>query len=382
MAASQGMFSEEVANLVEKVQGDAYYLKEVPKGLDGGEPMPPLSVVRLVCVASGMLVGIGFSAGKERSEAYRMALLSMALPKTEFCRLFGVTISPEDWPSQGLPACIKFDRGPGAVADLIKEFEHQIPIRELAPSYSGQSKANVESTHPRDVKIEGAPTYVQSDLTYIQMARREIKRLIKDNQHHSMEARMTPDMVRAEVFPTPLGVWNYLSSRRRTCQHAIPFDVAIRTLASPLKFNLHEDGVYLHEQRFGSDELRQTGIHDRAVKKVDTTIAGYGLTFTLRQVWVEVGRRLIAVEPMLPIRDDEGQKFVSLSDLLNLSALRAKARSKMRSHRLAAEAEARQTFSDASGHDWDAGKRNPGRPKRGSAKARQEFAETKKMFSK
>lgn len=55
-ATSKGKFSEVVANLVERIEGDAYYVKEVPKGPANGEPMPPLCVVRLRCRTSGMRV--------------------------------------------------------------------------------------------------------------------------------------------------------------------------------------------------------------------------------------------------------------------------------------------------------------------------------------
>lgn len=40
-SASKGKFSQEVANLLERIEGDAYYVAEVPKGLIDGEPMPP-----------------------------------------------------------------------------------------------------------------------------------------------------------------------------------------------------------------------------------------------------------------------------------------------------------------------------------------------------
>jgi hypothetical protein len=380
-AASKGKFSEDVANLLERVEADAYYLKEVPKGPIDGEPMPPLCVVRIRCVTSGMIVGIGFCLGKERSAAYRMALFSMAVPKDEFCAFFGEKVSRELWPCIGLPSWAVVDRGPGASADLIKEFEARIPIRELAPSWSGQSKATVESSHPRDSKTEGQPTYIQSDLNYVELARREIRRTIADNQRIFSEARQVPKMVLAKTAPTPLAIWNYLEARMRTDAHPMPFDQAVRNFLEPIKFTAKEDGVYLEGQRFDSDALRATGLHDRVVTKGHAEIPGYVLSLSVRQAWVEPYSEIIRVDALLALRDSETQLYMSLRELQDVERLRAKMRTRFQEHRQAVNAEEREIFESETGKHWHAGRRRSGRAKRGGAAARAEFSAVRKATS-
>lgn len=79
LAPSQGSFSESVANLMERIEADGYYTKERPKCYVNDEHFDPLCVVRGRDYASGLLIGIGFSLNKERSEAYRLMLFSMAV---------------------------------------------------------------------------------------------------------------------------------------------------------------------------------------------------------------------------------------------------------------------------------------------------------------
>lgn len=90
-SSSKGRFSAKLTNLMERIESDGYYTKEVPRGFLDGSSLQQLCVVRSRCSTSGMLTGIGFSFGKERSDAYRMALFSMAVPKPYFCSLFGIT---------------------------------------------------------------------------------------------------------------------------------------------------------------------------------------------------------------------------------------------------------------------------------------------------
>lgn len=306
-----------------------------------------------------------------------MALFCMAIPKVLFCAMFGLPLREDEWPCQGLPSWATFDRGPGAATSLIREFEAHIAIRQLPPSYAGQSKATVESSHPRNVKTEGQPTFIQSDLNYVQLARREILRTVRDNQRTDISSRQTLTMVGDGFLPIPLNLWKYLDHRRRTDAHPISFDVAVRALLAPVEFSANEDGVYLHGLRFDSDELRQTGLHNRVVAQGKVKVPGYILSLSVRQAWVDLNGRLIRVDALLPIRDHEGQLYTSLKELSDHDVIRAKQRSALREHRAAVDAEYREIFEEETGKKWDAGHRKTGRPKRGTTNARHEFTTTK-----
>jgi len=379
--ASKGKFSEVVANLLERLNADAYTVDEVPIGVLDGEPMPALYVVRIRCLLSGLIVGIGFSMGGERADAYRMALFSMAMPKDEFCALFGITIDKDVWPSEGWPSWATFDRGPGSIAALIEEQELRIPITEITPSWQGQSNAAIETTHPRKLKSGGGKTYRQSAHNYVALAKREIERTIAQNQSIDMSDHLTPVMIRARVMPTPLGLWRYFDKRRRTDAHPVQVELAVRCLLTPVEFTVHEDGVYLHAMRYDSPALRETDLNDRVIAEGVFAVRGYVVDVTARQAWLEANGQLVRVEAMLPIRDHKGQLFLSLRELADLERVRAIIRSNFNEHRTAVQAESRLRFADNAGKDWDAGSTKSGRAKRRTPQARQEYADTRQALT-
>lgn len=380
-SASKGRFSESVSNLMERIESDGYYLKEVPRGFLEGSSLQPLCIVRSRCVASGMLTGIGFALGKERSEAYRMMLFSMAVPKSYFCNLFGLKISEEDWPSQGLPPFSVTDRGPGAKKNLIEEFENQFPIRELTPSYMGQSKATIESSNPKDLKSEGQPTYFQSDLNPVALAKREIIRTIKDNASMDMTERMLPDWDRQMVQPSPIGIWNHLASLFRICAQPMKIEDAVRTFLTPVQLTVMNDGIWFKQQKFDSDALRQTGIVDKVASGQSVKITGYVMDLCVRHIWAQVGTKIVQLDAKLPLLDNDEQIYISLHELEERAELKSKISSEFKEHQKAAEMQAEQTFFDQTGYEWDAGTRMAGKPKRNSPTARRETAETKNRFA-
>ena len=73
-----------------------------------------------------------------------MAIMNAAEDKVKYCKSFGITISPEEWPCQHLPGSILADRGEmeGSIADcLVKELGVVI---ENAPPYRGDLKGIIE----------------------------------------------------------------------------------------------------------------------------------------------------------------------------------------------------------------------------------------------
>lgn len=383
LAASKGSFSEEVSNLMERIEADGYYTKECPKGYVEGTSLPPLCVAESRDVLSGLKLGIGFSFGKERSSAYRMMLFCMAVPKDFFCMLLGIKFVKGEWSSIGLPGHLGIDRGPGARKDLIEELEKRFPIKDLAPSWSGQSKATVEGAHPKDFHIEGQPTFIQSDFTPIDLMRRETTRLIQYNNSADMEARFEPDSELAFVPPSPIGLWNYYDKLFRN--DAIPISIAeaVRTFLTPMEFSLKNDGVWLDQRRFDSDELRATGLLDKVARsgKDGTKIKGYVLDMCLRHIWIEYEGRLIFLTAKLRIRGDEETTYISLEELNQWNEARQKVNSAYSVHQHAASSEHMDRFKEDTGKEWDSTTRRAGKPKR-DATSRQEESEAQQGTSK
>lgn len=383
MSPSKGKYAEHLVNLMEEVEADAFSCAELPRGYLEGSTLPPIKVAVGIDVLSSMGLGIGFSLGSERREAYRMMLFCMAVPKVYFCALFGLKIQPEEWPSQGLPSSYITDRGPGAALKLIEKFDDEFPIRELALAYSGQSKATVESSNPRKRKVEGRPGYYKSKFTPVKLAKKLIWEFIKRNRTRWIEDKIEAIPEMAFVSPDPLSFWNAYDARGRNDAQMMSIEDAVRTFLTPKKLSLKEDAVYLAGQRFNSDEFKATRIFQKLKRSsVDVMeINGYVLDLCVRHLWVELDDQLYQLDAQLKVGGDADDLYVSLSELEQFAEARAEMNSAFRPHQRAASAEGISRFEEDTGDDWDSIQRKTGRPKR-TALAKREEKEAKQQGSR
>lgn len=382
LAPSKGKFSADVSNLMEKVEADGYFTAEKPKGYLEGSVLPPLCVVVARDMLSGAKLGIGFSFGKETGTAYRMMLFSMAVPKEYFCRLWGIKLKPGDWSTEGMSPHLKVDRGPGSSQRLIELKEARPTVRSMTQSWSGQAKATVESSHPRDVHFEGEPTYLASRLTPVELARREIYRLIRYNHTADMSARMQMDRDLEFVAPTPHALWDHYAKRLRTSGLPISIEDAVRAFLTPVVMKVRKDGVYLDSLCYTSKAFRDSGLLERVASEHlgEIAIQGYLLDLCIRHVWIEVNHQIMQLDAQLVIREDEELLFVSLAELEQWKKAQDLKKSVFRVHKAAAMAEYSERFEEETGARWDASSRKSGRAKKGAV-ARQEELEVRQHTS-
>jgi hypothetical protein len=378
LRASVGNYSADVANLMEKIEADGYFTSERPRGYLEGSVLEPLCVVTSRDLLSGMLLGIGFSFGAESGTAYRMMLFSMAVPKDYFCRLWGFSLKPGEWPSQGLPPHCKVDRGPGSSLNLVDDPVRPV-IRNLVESWSGQSKATVESSHPREVKLEGQPTYVECDYTPVALCRREIVSLIKYNHTADMSNRMEIDPELAFIPPTPQAIWSHYDERYRNSANPISIDDAVRAFLTPVTLKASKDGIFLDGRRYDSKDFRSCGVLDRiASSQKGEAIRGYMMDLCVRHVWVEVDHQIFLLDAQLKIRDDQELLYISCAELDQWKRARSEVESAFTVHQSAASTDFIERFVSQTSLQWQEGKRRYGQPKMDSA-TRQEVLEVRQQ---
>ena len=362
-APPQGSFSQDSANYMEKVEGDLFYLTERPSQLLGDGPGPRLGVCRLVDNVSGTVVGVGFSAVAERAEAYLLAKFCAVVSAELLIRLFNLPVKPEELPPRGLPPHDIVDRGAGASTKAKGSGSAAPAFRELAPSYQPQSKATVEGSHPRSVALEGAPSHVISDLNQFNLVRRELLRMIADNQDSNALPRLTPRMLADRVAANPLAITRYLVARGRTCARPMSDHEAIRKFLRPMTFRLDDTGLWLRKLRFADAPLRQLTTPLYAAKGQALELRGFAHPFALLLAWVEVGGRLIEVQPILRLRDDPEQLQLTCDDLEQLTEINLQLAAEQRLHGPAARRELEDRYHGSTGQRWDAGRRMAGRRK-------------------
>lgn len=368
-SGSEGSFAESLTNLNQRVEFDGYYISEKLSGITEGSAVDSFCVVRAVCGLSGAVVGIGFSEGRENMDAYKMALFSMAVDKVKFGELFGLEIKPGEWPSIGLSGNVVFDRGPGATYDCAPQINWLGSV-ELTPSFSGQSKATVESSHPRDKKTLDQPTYVHSRLNFVQMARREIIRVLSDNHSSDAATRMTEEMLLIGFRPTPLNIWNYLDSRGRNSSIGMPYNQAVRSFLTEHPATIHKDAVYFYGRKYRSQALINTRIFDRVARNGAISVSAFVLTMCVRHIWVEVEGLLYELDFVRAASTPEGSIDISLHDLKEIDKMRREGAADLRYERPAIQQDFRERFERDTGEEWDSGQRKLGRPAKGGAALR------------
>ncbi len=374
----RGAFTQNVCNAHERSEADAYALKEYPRGLIEGSTLHPLYVVRLRDVASGLITGIGFSLGSENAVAYRMARFCQAVGKVRFCGFFGITITPDQWPSIGVSPHDIQDRGPGATdGAFARHQDFQPVVREISPSYSGQSKAVIESSHPKSRSNHDAPSHFKSRMRVFELVRREIWRVLADNDTKDIGDRLTPDLLPHVHKLCPLALFNELDRRGRNDSAQISFEDAVRTFLAKQSARLSRKGVELCGQSYTSDALRDSGALRRVHGQQSLPVDVYVMEACVRQIWMDVEGVLIELDLQASLRVGNEELYLSLAELVERDKHLHRLRLELEEHRNATISKNERAFEEESGKAWHAGARISGRPRRGTKAARQEAAESK-----
>lgn len=368
-SGSKGSFASMLSNVNQLVEFDGYYLVEKLSGLTEGSAVDGFCVVRGVCGRTGAVLGIGFAEGSENMEAYRMCLFSMAIDKVKYGELFGGRVKLGEWPCIGLPPNIIFDRGAGAGFKCKSEI-NWLGSFELTPVFSGQSKATVESSHPKNKKNMDSPAHKHSALNFVEMARREIYRAVKDNLESDARGRMDEEMILAGVLPTPLGVWNYLDGRGRNSGYTLPFDEAVRAFLTQSPATIKKDAVYFHGRKYRSQKLFETGVFDRVARGGVIKTVIYTMTMCVRHVWIDYEGRLYELDSVLSAGSISGSVDITLSKLQEIHRLRKQGFALLKNQRPAIDQEFKARFKEDTGKDWNSGELKLGRPVKNAAAQR------------
>ena len=356
-------------SVAETVQEDGRWVAELAIGPDGKTPLPALLVVRIVCVATAMCLGIGFGLGGETGAAYRMARFCMEVDKVFFCWLFGIDIEKDAWPSEGANDHSIRDRGPGqGKTGRPNEGAAKPTFNEMPPTGFGQGKPNVESTHDKEIHIHDRPAFFTTRIPLIHLTRREIQKELIRMDTGSVLGHMGPARIAEAESLTPLDLYEKLAANGRTYERVCDRDQAVRRWLDPLKFSVKPDGVYLGYQRYYSEQLRATGILD--VDKDDAEVDGYVVHMCARYAWVEINSKLIMVAAMLPMREDEDQLFLSSLEMRLLQEKVDTMNSDLRSHRDAVHGEHEEIFHAETGRSMEDKRMVPGAKPKRTAQAR------------
>ena len=100
---------------MDETQADIYLVSRLDKKSVAGRPNIYLAVDTATQLIAGIHVGL--DAGEQ---AVVSCLVNAAMDKVEFCGRFGIEITKDQWPSQGLPGEIITDKVQDCLAPVIR----------------------------------------------------------------------------------------------------------------------------------------------------------------------------------------------------------------------------------------------------------------------
>lgn len=247
---------------IDATLADVYLLSSISKSKIIGRPV--LYVV--IDVFSRMIAGIYVGIEGPSWVTAMMALANTAADKVEFCKAYGITIQPEDWPCKSLPAILLGDKGEIAshyIESLSSNFNVKI---ENAASYRADWKGIVEKQfHLLPAKFKPyAPGYVQptkrarGERDYRLDAKLTLEEFTKiiiisvlnyNNNQELVKYDLSSGLVQDSVQPIPIDLWewgikNVSGSLRSYPEEAVMFSLLPTHQATVTEYGIKVFNLY------------------------------------------------------------------------------------------------------------------------------------------
>ena len=216
---------------MDATQGDLYLVSSLDPNTVIGRP----NLFLAVDTVTGLIAG--FYAGMETGEqAVLYCLANAAQDKVQFCAKYGITITPEQWPSAGLPGEIITDRGREFGGARIDAMCARYSIeRQSLPPFRPDQKGLVEKSFgliqnsytsalrgkgmiEPDAQERWATDYrKQASLTLNDYIKLLIHTIVYLNSARVLKSYpLTDEMLYDHVTPTASGLWNWFAEMGRS----------------------------------------------------------------------------------------------------------------------------------------------------------------------
>ncbi|MBS8231497.1 transposase [Marinobacter salarius] len=267
---------------------DVYLLSDDRQRVIG---RPTLYVV--VDVFSRMVAGFYIGLENPSYVTAMRALATSMLDKSELCARYGAEITPEQWPTVGVPDAILADRGE-LLGHQIESLEKAFGVRiETTPPYRGDAKGIVERyfrtlqaefkpftpgvVTGTKVRKQGGKDYrLDATLTLDDFTQIMVASILHRNQYAVLSKYdRDPDMPN-DMALTPLNIWNWGIENRtgrlkNVSEHALKIALLPRQ-----KVHLSDFGVSCFGAYYTSKELLASGwLHRNGDRRVTGLQAAY-----------------------------------------------------------------------------------------------------------
>lgn len=204
---------------IDATVGDIYLRSQLDPQRVIGRPV----IYLVVDVFSRMIAGFAVLMEGPSWMGAMQALENAFCNKVEFCQGLGITISPNDWPCEGLPESILADNGEFLGYNAESLVQLGVPVHQAAPlrpDWKGLVERYFRTVHDR---INWVPGYVHPDRDRGDpdyrldgaLTPRSLRELLvwciqQYNLHHHLDRYpLTQAMIEDHITPYPAALWNW-----------------------------------------------------------------------------------------------------------------------------------------------------------------------------
>lgn len=346
--APKGSYSEGGQDAFQVGHMDVSYTKVHPISPLSGLTLPKLTIAKVVCRTTGMIMGMAAGFGKETKSLYLQALFVCALTKSKFGEYMGVKIKDEDWQVDVLPLRTHTDQGPGASPDIQKIQEHLGMSNSMSPAYSPQTNSVVEGKHDKEPKLAGAPKHKRANASPIKLFRKEILGAIKKNMSANASRRVTPSQL-ARGIKSPHQLCTDLRNCGRESGLAMPIEELVTICLPKITAMVKSGFVTFKGIRYRSDELSKTTFAKKIRQHEGAEITGYCLEISTRVLWIMVEGKVIEVNAVDQIIAGKDTNAMTLFEHVQHGQNMSVAESDMKHQRAAGQVWKSQQTAQANG---------------------------------
>lgn len=231
---------------IDATPADIHIVLELNRNIPIGRPY----IYSITDRASRMIVGFYVCLENPSWYAASLAISNAFMPKVEYCQLYNIQITEEDWPCSHIPANLVCDRGEMKGKKPASIIPKLGPTLQLLPPYRPDMKSiverrfgilNEECLHALDGTTKGRITkrgeidpkekaiYTLKEVTEILL-----REVLEHNNYQTFSELRTQDLIKFDLEPTPLNFWNYyLNNHQHSLQ--IRAEEDIKALLLPKK---------------------------------------------------------------------------------------------------------------------------------------------------
>ncbi|MDR4888386.1 Mu transposase C-terminal domain-containing protein [Fredinandcohnia sp. QZ13] len=270
---------------IDATVADVYLVSSLARNRIIGRPV----VYCVKDVFSRMVVGLYVGLEGPSWIGAMMALENCSLNKKEYCQSLGINnIGSSDWPAHYLPSSITADRGELESGNIENYIDGLGIFVKNTPPYRADLKGIIEQ-HFRTIntkikkwipgavhknyKERGSKDYrLDAKLTLKSFEKIMVLSIIEHNKKLLKDYPLSPDMIKDNITPTPLNLWEWGIKNRYGHLKEISKDLVRLHLMPSGNASIREAGVYFNRRYYSSEYAIKNEWFEAALIKGSKTI--------------------------------------------------------------------------------------------------------------